>query len=348
LEIFNVGIFVLGIISIVGGILTLFIFLYSWLKSEPRRVQLLKFYFLPAYRDPEFSAYENEIEKIKSKRRVFRRFLNPLTIIGFFMILFIVILAVYGPWLTDIELQYVLPPEIMGPKFQPPSPEHPLGTTLSGFDVYARIIWGARTTISMAFIPVIIAMGGGLILGTISAYFGGTVDYIMMRFVDLMYSFPMLILIIIIGPLIGQDLLTTLLIYGVLGIPYNIRFMRSLVLQVKQMNYIRAAVTDGALKFKVMFKHIVPNAISPVIITFFGGAAGTVLGLAGLAFLGFGDPTAVTWGIDVNWARERYLTALWATIWPGIFIGITAIGFMLIGDGIRDALDPRLHIQKKG
>ncbi len=305
--------------------------------------RLLKFYLLPAWRDPEFSAYENEIEKIRSKRRLFRRFLSPLTITGFLMVLFIVVIAVYGPWLTDIPLQDVLPPEIPGVPFQPPSPEHPLGTTIYGFDVYARIIWGARTTIGMAFIPVIIMMAGGLILGTITAYIGGTFDYLMMRFVDLMYSFPMTILFIIIGPLIGRDLMTTLIIYGVLSIPYNIRFMRSLVLQVKQMTFVRAAKTGGALKFKVMFKHIVPNAISPVIITFFGGAAGTVLGLAGLAYLGFGDPSAVTWGIDVNWARERYLTALWATIWPGIFIGITAIGFMLIGDGIRDALDPRLH-----
>ncbi len=311
-------------------------------------VRLLKFYLLPAWRDPEFSAYENEIEKIKSKRRVFRRFLTPLTIIGFLMVLYIVILAVYGPFLTDIPLQEVVPPYIPpdGVPFDDPSPEHPLGTTLYGYDVYARIIWGARTSIGMAFIPVIISMGGGLILGTISAYFGGIVDYLMMRFADLWYSFPMLILIIILAPIIGQDLLTTLVIYGVLGIPYNIRFMRSLVLQVKQFDYVKAAKTGGALKFKVMFKHIVPNSISPMIITFFGGAAGTVLGLAGLAFLGFGDPDIATWGIDINWTLGRPMTAIAAAIWPGIFIGITAVGFMLMGDGVRDALDPRLTIQK--
>jgi len=317
-------------------------------SGKKKWIRLLKFYLLPTWRDPDFSAYENELEKIKSKRRVFRRFLTPLTIIGFFMILFIVIIAVFGPWLTDIQVQDVIPPYIPpdGVPFDDPSPEHPLGTTLHGYDVYARIIWGARTAIGMAFIPVIIAMAGGLILGTISAYFGGTVDYLMMRFVDLMYAFPMTILIIIIGPLIGQDLFTTLIIYGVLYIPYNIRFMRSLVLQVKQMDYVRAAKTGGALKFKVMFKHIVPNSLSPVIITFFGGAAGTVLGLAALAFLGFGDPDIATWGIDINWTLGRPMTAISAAIWPGIFIGITAVGFMLMGDGVRDALDPRLTIQK--
>ena len=308
--------------------------------------RLLKFYLIPGWRDPEFSTFENEVEKIKSKRRLFRRLLKPLTIIGFLMLLFIVILAVYGPWFTEIPLQDIrmpyYPPE--GIPFSDPTPEHPFGTTKYGYDVYARIMWGARTTIGMAFIPVIIAMGGGLILGTISAYFGGTLDYFMMRFVDLMYSFPMLILVIILVPMLGRDLMTTIIVYGLLYIPYNIRFMRSLVLQVKQLVFVRAAKTGGALKFKIMFKHVVPNAISPMIIGFFGGAAGTVLGLAGLAFLGLGDPTVASWGIDINWARDRLFTALWAAIWPGIFIGLTAVGFMLIGDGLRDALDPRLHI----
>jgi peptide/nickel transport system permease protein len=313
--------------------------------GKKKWVHLLKFYLLPTWRNPEFTVYENEIEKIKSKRRAFRRLLTPLTIVGFFMILFIVILAVYGPWLTEITLQEVTMPYVPpdGVEFSEPSLEHILGTTRYGYDVYARIIWGAKTTIGMAFIPVIISMGGGLILGTISAYFGGPVDYAMMRFVDLMYTFPMFILIMILIPMIGRDLLTILVIFGIVGIPGNIRFMRSMVLLVKEMDFVRAAKTGGALKFKVMFKHIVPNAISPIIISIFWGAAGTILGLAGLAFLGLGDPTAATWGIDIDWGRLRLFTGIWASIMPGIFIGITAAGFMLLGDGFRDALDPRFH-----
>ena len=313
--------------------------------GKKKWICLLKFYLLPTWRNPEFTAYENEIEKIKSKRRSFRRLLTPLTIIGFFMILFIVILAVYCPWLTEIPLQEITMPYVppTGIPFDEPSLAHPLGTTLYGYDVYARILWGARTTIGMAFIPVIISMGGGLILGTISAYFGGPVDYAMMRFVDLMYTFPMFILIMILIPMIGRDLMTILLIFGILGIPGNIRFMRSMVLLVKEMVFVRAAKTGGALKFKIMFKHVVPNAISPIIISIFWGAAGTVLGLAGLAFLGLGDPTAATWGIDIDWGRESLYAGMWASISPGIFIGITAAGFMLLGDGFRDALDPRFH-----
>jgi peptide/nickel transport system permease protein len=154
----------------------------------------------------------------------------------------------------------------------------------------------------------------------------------------------MLILIIIIAPIIGHDLYSTLLIYGILYIPTNIRFMRSLALQVKQNVYVRAAVTGGADKFRVMFKHIFPNAISPIIISFFGGMGLTVLGLAGLAFLGMGDPTVADWGTDINFAKTVLISSPAAAIWPGIFIGIAVIGFMLIGDGLRDALDPRLII----
>jgi len=261
------------------------------------------------------------------------------------MLIFILVLAVYTPWLTRYTLEELVIPYIPpGEKpFDLPSADHPFGTTKYGYDILARIIWGGRTTILMALIPVTIATGGGLILGTISAYFGGTVDYVMMRFVDLMYAFPNLVLVIIIVPILGSQLLTSLVIYGILFIPYNIRFMRSLALQVKQLEFIQAAKTGGAKKFKVMFKHIIPNAISPMIIAFFGGAAIAVLGLAGLAFIGLGDPTVASWGTDINWARASFSNPN-ASFWPGLFIGIAAIGFMLIGDGLRDALDPRLSL----
>jgi len=313
--------------------------------GKKKWINLLKFYLLPTWRNPEFTAYENEIEKIKSKRRLFRRLLKPLTIIGFLMILFIVILAVYGPWLTEIPLQQVLLPFVPpdGIPFDEPSLEHPLGTTLYGYDILARIIWGARSTIGMSFIPVILGMGGGLILGTISAYFGGPVDYAMMRFVDLMYILPFGILTFILIPLIGGGILTQLVIFGVLGIPGNIRYMRTLVLVVKEMVFVRAAKTGGAQKFKIMFKHVVPNAVSPIIISFFGGAAATMLGLAGLGFVGLGDESVATWGTDVFWGAGQLYSGRAAAIWPGIFLGITAAGFMLVGDGIRDALDPRFH-----
>ena len=314
-------------------------------SGKKKWVNLIKFYLLPTWRDPGFTAYEKEIEKIKSKRRVFRRFITPLTIIGLFMLLFITMLAVYGPWLTKIPLQELTLPFIPSGSvpYEDPSPEHPLGTTLYGYDILARMIWGARSTMGMAFIPILIGMGGGLVIGTISAYFGGPVDYTMMRLVDLIFVFPMGILTFILIPMIGQDLWTIIFVFGILAIPGNIRYMRTLVLVVKELVYVKAAKVGGALKFKVMFKHIVPNAISPIIISLFGGAAATILGLAGLGFIGIGDQSVASWGTDIEWGAGRLITGRWASIIPGIFLGITAAGFILIGDGLRDALDPRFH-----
>jgi len=190
---------------------------------------------------------------------------------------------------------------------------------------------------------VIIGTLGGLAVGTISAYFGGKVDAIIMRFCDFWFSFPTLILIIIVSPLIGNSLYNILILYGIFGIPGSARWVRALVLQVKQNVYVQAAITGGANKFKVMFKHVLPNAISPLIIGFFGSMAVTVLGFSSIAFLGLGDERFADWGTDIAYARAEQF-AYWAVLWPGLFIAITAVGFMLIGDGLRDALDPRLHI----
>ncbi len=308
-------------------------------------LRFLKFYLIPGWRDPEFSAQEYQIEKIKSKRRLFRHLIKHLTLIGLIMILFIFALAVFAPWITPYPLQDLVIPHVpLNPDpYALPSPEHPLGTTYHGYDVLARIIWGARTTVFSSLIPVAISLGLGLAIGIFSAYIGGVIDYLIMRFVDLFYAFPTLILIIIITPMVGSDLFTTLIVYGLLFIPYNIRFMRSLVFQIKQLEYVQAAKVGGASRFIVMFKHILPNAVSPMLISFFGGAAVAIIGLAGLAFIGFSDNTVASWGIDILWARGKY-SNLGAAVWPGLFIGIAAIGYILLGDGFRDALDPRLKL----
>ena len=313
------------------------------ISKKSKIIRLLRFYLLPGWRDPEFTALQNKIEMVKSKRRLFRRLITPLTLIGFMMILFIAVLAVFAPWLTIFTLDELalphLPPGSI--PFDDPSLSHPLGTTRYGFDLLGRILWGARTALTAAALPVFISIAGGIVLGTMAAYFGGWVDTVMMRFVDFMYSFPTLILVIIISPMLGGELLNLLMIWGLLYIPVNTRFVRSLVLQVKQNLYVRAAVTGGADKIKVMFKHVFPNAISPMIISIFGAMGLSVLGFASIAFLGLGDQTVTDWGTDIMYSRSQ-MTAIGPAFWPGLFIGITAIGFILLGDGLRDALDPRL------
>jgi peptide/nickel transport system permease protein len=316
------------------------------LKEKPKKKNissLIKFFLLPGWRDPELSKQEYEIEKIKSKRRFFRHLINPLTIIGVMILAIFIFMGIFCPWLTQYSLQEIIPPEAYVGEFLPPSPNHPLGTTDNGYDVLARLIWGARTSLIMATIPVIIAVGGGLIIGTISAYFGDKVDYVIMRIVDLIYSLPTLIIVLILIRMIGVDMMTLLIIYGSFAIAGNVRFMRSLVLQIKGLVYIKAAKTGGASKFKIMFRHIVPNALPPLIINFFGGMAITILGIAGLSFLGLGDTDIPNWGIDI-YNTDMYKGNVLSFIFPGLFTALFAIGAMLIGDGLRDAIDPRLKI----
>ena len=309
----------------------------------------MKFYLIPGWREPKFEVIEFEIGKIKSKRKLFRRLLAPLTIVGIIIVLFIVFLGVYSPWLTPFSLQnlngqYFL----LETPYADPSPEHPLGTTKYGFDLLGRLIWGARSALTAAALPVIISTLGGLALGTFSAYFGGKIDAIIMRFCDFWISFPVLILVIIVAPLVRNSLLTILLLYGLFGIPVSTRWVRSLVLQEKEKVYVKAARTSGAEKFKVMFKHILPNVISPIIIGLFGAMQSGLLVIVSINFIGLGDPSIPDWGTDILYGRGNYgtfSTIYWpAFLWPGFIIALTAIGFMLIGDGLRDALDPRSNI----
>lgn len=310
-------------------------------KNEKKIIRLLKFYLIPGWRDPEFSAIEQEIGKTKSKRRLFRRLLKPLTIAGFFMILFIAICAVYAPWFTEYTVESITDSGLSGgTPFAPPSEEHPLGTTKYAYDILARLIWSCRTALVFGLTTIIIAAIGGIIVGTTSAYFGGKTDSIIMRIVDLIMVFPALILLILFVEMMGQELQIMLYLFGILSIPAYSRLMRASVLQVKQNLFVDAAKTGGAKNFKVMFIHIIPNAIAPIIISLFGGVGAAILGFASLAFLGFGDKSLPDWGSDINFARTRF-SQYYAAFWPGLFILIAVMGFMLIGDGLRDALDPK-------
>ena len=312
-------------------------------KGKPGILSLIKFYLIPGWRVPEFSEQEYEIEKIRSKRRFFRHLLTYLTIVGSFIILSFIFMGIFTPWLTRYPLQTLVPPSIPGVPYELPTLLHPLGTTNNGFDVLARMLWGARTSLFMALIPTGIAVFGGLVLGVISAYFGGKVDYIFMRAVDLIYSVPTLVLVLILTQTFGLNMMDILIVFGAFAIAGNLRFMRSLVLQIKEMSYVKAAKTGGALKFKVMFSHILPNALPPMVLTFFGQMAITMLGIAAIAFLGLTTSQIPNWGQDIAWGNI-YEDNILAFLIPGICTALFSIAALLIGDGLRDAIDPRLKI----
>ena len=317
------------------------------LNQTGKIMRYLKFFLIPGWRDPEFTTLEYQIGKKKSKRRLFRRILKPLTILGFLLLIFISFCAIFAPWLTEYPVEILTDRGLSGGEpFANPSSDHPLGTTKYAYDVLGRIIWGCRTAITFGLTTIIIGATGGIIVGTISAYFGGRVDATIMRIADLIMIFPALILLILFTQMIGEELQIMLVLFGVLSIPGFSRLMRSSVFQVKQNLYIEAAQTGGAKSFKIMFKHIIPNAIAPIVINFFGGVGVAILGFTAIAFLGFGDQSLPDWGSDINYARTQF-SHYYTAFWPGLFILIAVMGFMLIGDGLRDALDPRLRVITK-
>jgi len=268
------------------------------------------------------------------------RMKNVLTIIGICILLFIITLAVFSPWLSPQTFAYAMATH--PGSWAPPSPTHPLGTTELGGDVLSRIIWGARTSLTIALPSITISVVGGVIFGVIAAYYGGWVDSLIMRICDIFLAFPSLVLSLVFIAVYGPFIEIILLVWGFLGIPYYARLIRGNVLATRALPYVEAARVAGAGNWRIMFRHILPNCIQPIIISFTFDIGGVILGLAGLSFLGFNQSIMIEWGNDVNIARSQLIEAPWASLWPGFMIFITVLGFMLFGDGLRDALDPRM------
>ena len=332
--------------------------IFSWTARH------LKFLLIPGYIDEDLAQRVVEHEKVKSKRKFIRRFKSVLTIIGIGIIFVIVSFAVFAPWISTYTEEFCLgylgncppgevfcwPPPFspMGtpgyPVYGPPGYSgNPLGTTEYGRDILGRMIWGARTSLTVALPAILFAVSFGIIVGLIAAYYGGWVDSVLMRIMDVFLSFPALILVLVFIAIWGREIQYFILAYGVLGIAGYSRLIRGSVLQTSQLPYVEAAKVAGAGNFRIMFRHVLPNAIQPILIAFTFDIGGVILGLAGLSFLGFtNEGQIIEWGMDVALARADFYRAPWSLFWPGFMILITVLGFMLLGDGLRDALDPRL------
>ena len=307
----------------------------KWIGSN------LKFLFIPGYRLEELTMREQEYEKTVSKRKFIRRLKSVLTIIGIGIVFMIVTFAVFAPWISPYT--FAEADGILVGSWNPPSPEHLLGQTNFGRDILARMIWGARSSLTIALPAITLSVVVGVIFGIIAAYFGGWIDSIIMRVSDIFFAFPGLIFAIVLVGILGRKMEYIILAYGILGIPYYSRLIRASVLQAKELPYVDAARVSGAKNWRIMFRHIMPNCIQPIIISFTFDIGGVILSFAGLAFLGYSDPHLIEWGRDIDIGRGHLVNAPWASFWPGLMIIFTVLGFMLIGDGLRDALDPRLR-----
>lgn len=226
----------------------------------------------------------------------------------------------------------------------PEEPQHLMGLDKNARDMFSRIVWGARTSLMVGFASVSFSIIIGSLLGMIAGYAGGLLDNIIMRIMDVLLAFPSLLLAIAIVTVLGRGLQNALLAIAIVSIPAYARLARASVLSIKEMEYVTANRALGADPFRILFVHILPNAMTPLIVQGTLGIATAVLDAAALSFLGLGaQPPLPEWGAILSEGRSEVFTKPHLVFFPGIAIMITVLGFNLLGDGMRDALDPRLN-----
>lgn len=269
-----------------------------------------------------------------------RFFRSRLAVFGLILYLLLVLSAALAPVLAThdpnaIDYNYVM---------SPPNAAHLFGTDNLGRDVFSRVLWGGRDSLRVGMIAVLISITGGSILGIFSGYVGGAVDHGIQRLVEVLMAFPTILLLLSIVAALGPDLTTILIAIGIAGIPGYSRLMRGSVLQVKNMDYILSARAIGAKHTTIMFRHILPNVLAPILVYGTLGLGGGILMTAGLSYLGLGaQPPSPEWGAMLNYGRSFLRSAPWMSIYPGMAVFIGVLSINLIGDGLRDALDPRLN-----
>jgi ABC-type dipeptide/oligopeptide/nickel transport system permease subunit len=256
------------------------------------------------------------------------------------VILLLIIAALFAPLIVPYD-PYA--PELSN-RLSEPTAQHWLGTDSLGRDTLSRVIYGTRTSLVIGLVAIGIAATIGMTLGLIAGYYGGWAYTVIMRFVDAIMAFPMILLALVIAALLGGGLVNIIIALGVSMMPSYARLMSSQVLSLKQTDYIMAERSLGALSIRIMLKHIVPNSLPPLIVLVTMMLGATILAEAGLSFLGVGiEPPTAAWGAMVNEGREYLLSDPVLSFAPGVAIMLVVFAFNMIGDGLRDALDPRLR-----
>lgn len=230
----------------------------------------------------------------------------------------------------------------IGDRLQPPSSDHLMGTDQLGRDIFTRVLYGARISLQVSITVVAITLLIGGIVGVIAGYAGGVVDEALMRLVDLLIAFPGLLFALVIAAVLGPSLMNIMIALSAVGWTEYARIIRGSVLSIKEDEFIKAAQIMGASRARILTRHLVPNVISPIVVLATMNMATVVLGTAALSFLGLGaQPPTAEWGNMLANSRDTLTTAWWVANFPGLAIMLTVLGFNLLGDGLRDVLDPR-------
>lgn len=273
--------------------------------------------------------------------RSFRK--NRMAVLGLIMLLIIIILCVFAPLFTKYDP--VLDMDLTSMLIRPgESAEHILGTDDYGRDIWSRLLYGGRTSVLIGMSVAVISAVIGVILGCISGYFGGIVDSLLMRLTDIMLSFPFLIIAIAIMAVLGASQQNVVLALSLVGWPSFCRLTRSQVLSVKEQEYIESAKAAGFKSLRIMFNHVLPNCYGPIIVQLTLSVGNAILSAASLNYLGSGvDSTQPDWGVMLNQGRNYLQDASYLTLIPGLAISLTVLAINWIGDGLRDAFDPKLR-----
>ncbi|MBC2856568.1 MAG: ABC transporter permease [Cetobacterium sp.] len=266
---------------------------------------------------------------------------NKMALTGLFILTVLILLAIFADQIANYD--NVVIKQNLRMRLKPPSAQHWLGTDEFGRDIFARIIHGARVSLKVGVVAVGIAIVIGGTLGAIAGYYGGKLDNVIMRIMDIFLAVPSILLAIAIVSALGPNLLNLMVAISVSSIPGYARIVRASVLSIRDQEFVEAARAIGASDGRIIFRHIIPNALAPVIVQGTLGVAGAILSTAGLSFIGLGiQPPAPEWGSMLSGGRQYLRYAWWVTTFPGVVIMITILSLNLLGDGLRDALDPRL------
>jgi len=265
---------------------------------------------------------------------------NRLALVGGVVVLFLAALAILAPALAPWDPNRPDVKKIL----DPPSRAHLLGTDQLGRDVFSRMLYGSRVSLAVGFVSVGIAAAIGIVLGSLAGYNGGMVDGFVMRLVDLMLVFPRFFLLLAVLAFLTPSIWTIMAVIGLTGWMGVTRLVRAEFLSLKEREFVVWSQNVGATGFRVIWRHILPNALAPVLVAMTLGIPAAILTESGLSFLGIGvPPPHATWGNILNEGKETIEIGWWLSVYPGLAILVTVLSYNLLGEGIRDALDPRLR-----
>jgi peptide/nickel transport system permease protein len=265
---------------------------------------------------------------------------NKMACAGSVFIVVILAFAIFAPFIATCDPSRIDTKNILSA----PSREHIFGTDALGRDIFSRIVYGSRISLSIGFIAVGIAVLIGVVFGSIAGYYGGRVDAVMMRFVDIMLCFPAFFLILAVIAVLEPSIFNIMAVIGVTGWMGVARLVRAEVLSLKEREYVLAARVMGGRGAWIITKHLIPNAIGPVLVSATLGIGGAILVESALSFLGIGvQPPTPSWGNILMDGKSTLGVAWWLTIFPGVFILLTVLAYNLLGEGLRDLLEPRLN-----